>query len=464
VERACLRSSRLIHVVIVASSGRRRVQRRRRRSVGILGAVRCGAVRCGAVRSGRRRPGRRRPGPRCARRRAPPTSGLSHVPAPWLPLGRRCDGRGPPAASAARACRGRRRHAPPARSPVPGVRAPGDGRRRGSWTPRSPSTAPRPDGGRTPGPPSGPHPARPGPRPPPCGPPLGGGAGLLQRRPRAERRARRPSPTRPAPPGAVRRPMAGAALVGALARLAPGAGVDQSAFAGRLAAADPEAAADLTAFLARTPDGRARAPTAARSRCGPRRPAVGPASRRFPTTARSTSTAGRRSASRVRRGGRRGLQPVCGCTRSPRLWRRACAGCATCGSDLPRREYRRSGSPCASRSPRTRPARPAAVQRLYPRLLIDRQRHRTARRGHRAGRRGQVQAACLAGPDPERRVVATGEPAAHPVRAYVQSGRDPPDLGTGDPQRRQAPGDPPMRPGRLRVRRRRGRRGRDLDA
>lgn len=42
-----------------------------------------------------------------------------------------------------------------------------------------------------------------------------------------------------------------AALLVALARLQPGAGVDQLAFAGRLAAADPDAAADLVAFLDR---------------------------------------------------------------------------------------------------------------------------------------------------------------------------------------------------------------------
>ncbi|WP_198545725.1 hypothetical protein [Actinacidiphila yeochonensis] len=40
-----------------------------------------------------------------------------------------------------------------------------------------------------------------------------------------------------------------AALLAALARLQPGADVDQLAFAGRLANADPQAAADLAAFL-----------------------------------------------------------------------------------------------------------------------------------------------------------------------------------------------------------------------
>lgn len=42
-----------------------------------------------------------------------------------------------------------------------------------------------------------------------------------------------------------------ATLLAALARLQPGADVDQLAFAGRLANADPEAAADLAAFLTR---------------------------------------------------------------------------------------------------------------------------------------------------------------------------------------------------------------------
>jgi hypothetical protein len=46
-----------------------------------------------------------------------------------------------------------------------------------------------------------------------------------------------------------------AALLAALARLQPGTGVDQLAFAGRLATADPEATADLVAFLTSRRDG-----------------------------------------------------------------------------------------------------------------------------------------------------------------------------------------------------------------
>ncbi|MEU1555611.1 hypothetical protein ABZ517_23240 [Streptomyces scabiei] len=45
--------------------------------------------------------------------------------------------------------------------------------------------------------------------------------------------------------------LAHAALLAELARLVPGADVDQLAFAGRLATALPEAAGDLAAFLAR---------------------------------------------------------------------------------------------------------------------------------------------------------------------------------------------------------------------
>ncbi|MCX4428880.1 hypothetical protein [Streptomyces mirabilis] len=45
--------------------------------------------------------------------------------------------------------------------------------------------------------------------------------------------------------------LAHAALLTELGRLAPGAGVDQLAFAARLAATDPEATADLAAFLTR---------------------------------------------------------------------------------------------------------------------------------------------------------------------------------------------------------------------
>jgi hypothetical protein len=47
-----------------------------------------------------------------------------------------------------------------------------------------------------------------------------------------------------------------AALLTALARLQPGADVDQLAFAGRLAAAHPEAAADLATFLDRAAGGQ----------------------------------------------------------------------------------------------------------------------------------------------------------------------------------------------------------------
>jgi hypothetical protein len=50
--------------------------------------------------------------------------------------------------------------------------------------------------------------------------------------------------------------LAHAALLTELAHLAPGAGVDQLAFAARLTAADPEATGDLAAFLARTRSGQ----------------------------------------------------------------------------------------------------------------------------------------------------------------------------------------------------------------
>lgn len=49
--------------------------------------------------------------------------------------------------------------------------------------------------------------------------------------------------------------LAHAALLTELAHLAPGAGVDQLAFAARLSAADPEATGDLAAFLARARPG-----------------------------------------------------------------------------------------------------------------------------------------------------------------------------------------------------------------
>jgi hypothetical protein len=45
--------------------------------------------------------------------------------------------------------------------------------------------------------------------------------------------------------------LAHAALLTELARLVPGVGVDQLAFAARLAATDPEATGDLAVFLAR---------------------------------------------------------------------------------------------------------------------------------------------------------------------------------------------------------------------
>ncbi|MET7855064.1 hypothetical protein ABZT48_44575 [Streptomyces avermitilis] len=53
--------------------------------------------------------------------------------------------------------------------------------------------------------------------------------------------------------------LAHAALLTELAHLAPGAGVDQLAFAARLTAADPEATGDLAAFLASTRSGQGQA-------------------------------------------------------------------------------------------------------------------------------------------------------------------------------------------------------------
>jgi hypothetical protein len=50
--------------------------------------------------------------------------------------------------------------------------------------------------------------------------------------------------------------LAHAALLTELAHLAPGAGVDQLAFAARLTAAAPEATSDLAAFLAHARSGQ----------------------------------------------------------------------------------------------------------------------------------------------------------------------------------------------------------------